>query len=809
MMKQGLSARRLGRHILSALLIAFAAALTASASPARDNVLSLDGNDWELSFWPQPKKAVTSPKEMKSVKVQTIPATVPGNVELDLLAAQLIDDPMVGSNVNKLRPWEGYQWCYTKTFTAPKREEGQTYALCFGGIDCLADIWIDEQHVSRTDNMLVAHTFDVTDVLKPGKRHTLRVILRSAVLEAENYFLGSISIGNFPAEESTGIRKAPHMFGWDIMPRLVSAGLWRSVELRVLPPIRIRDVNYFTARINGTSATVYTDIQASMPFEQYSHAIAHIRLERNGQVAYEGRQRIFSPAFRFTFTVQNADLWWPRGLGEAALYDAHLTLEDETGQTIFDSNAQRIGLRTIRLERTDISLPESPGRFRFYVNGEPVFVRGTNWVPLDALHSRDIGLVKDALEMAADLNCNMLRCWGGNVYESRKFYDLCDEMGLMVWQDFSMGCTMYPQRDDFARAIEREATQVVVSLRNHPCIVLWAGNNEDDSATHWSMAPFDINPNSDYVSRTVLPRVIYEFDPTRPYLPSSPYYSEEVYRHGCRSEVLPEEHLWGARGYYKDAYYAQASNSFVSEIGYHGCPNLESLQRMMSPECVYPWTHDFQWNDEWLTKSIRRYPELGETNDRNNLMLNQVRILFGEMPKKLEDFIFASQSVQAEAMKFFVERWRGRKFEGGDGIIWWNLRDGWPIISDAITDYYNSKKLAYYYIRNAQKDVCLFMNDAVGGNYPLVAANETLHDAEGSVSVTDVETGQTVFEGTFQVPANSKTQVASLPEQKGQGVYLITYKTNSETLRNHYLYGKPPYRLEKYREWMEKARVRQ
>src|SRR5690606_21977057 len=167
--------------------------------------------------------------------------------------------------------------------------------------------------------------------------------------------------------------------------------------------------------------------------------------------------------------------------------------------------------------------------------------------------------------------------------------------------------------------------------------------------------------------------------------PSSPYYSQAVYDAGGHDDLLPENHLWGPRGYYKDNFYTQAKAKFVSEIGYHGVPNMSSLKKMFSADAVYPWTSSGEWNDEWLTKSVRILPKSTKTNGRNNLMTNQVKILFGEVSDKLEDFIVASQIVQAEAMKYFVEFWRGDK-PGRSGIIWWNVRDGWPILSDAVVD---------------------------------------------------------------------------------------------------------------------------
>lgn len=778
---------------------------TAHAAPG--GPVSLDGK-WQLSFWPQPAKAVTDPAVMKGLDMKTIPATVPGNVELDMLAAGLIDDPMVGSNVNKLRPYEGYQWCYARTFPTPELAPGQRAELWFGGIDCLADVWVNGVHVGSADNMLIDHSFDVTDQLAPSGDNTLQVILRSAVIAGQDDLLGTFSIGNFPSEESVFTRKAPHGYGWDILPRLVSAGLWRSVELRTVDPARITDVFWMTAGVDvpNRKARIFVDFQTKLPFDQLDKAKVVFTLERNGKQVYRGERVLFTYAGRQIIELDDADFWWPRGYGEPALYDATTELVDADG-SVLQADRKRIGLRTVQLELSDINLPDERGKFCFVVNGEKIFIRGTNWVPIDALHSRDAALLDDAMQLVVDLNCNMIRCWGGNVYEDNRLFDLCDENGIMVWQDFAMGCTFYPQREEFTRALQKEILSVVLKLRSHPSLALWAGNNEDDAALRWSLAPFDIDPNKDAVTRQVIPAVLYEFDPTRPYLPSSPYYSEAVWKKGSGDDFLPENHLWGPRGYYKDKFYTDAKCTFVSEIGYHGCPNRGSLEKMMTKESVYPWEKGGrQWNDEWITKSVRRFPGWGQTNDRNNLMINQVNILFGSVPDDLDDFIFASQSVQAEAMKYFVEMWRGRKGER-TGIIWWNVRDGWPVISDAVCDYYNSKKLAYYFLQNVQKNVCLFINDPVDGSYPLVAVNDTREPASGTVTVTDVATGKEVFKGSFHVGANGRQTVASLPETDGQGLLLIRYETGGETLFNHFLYGKPPYKLKEYRGWLDKTKL--
>ncbi len=797
----------MNKRLLTFSLLILTISCTGFFVSAKDT-LSLNGK-WELSFWEQPSEPVRSPDAVQRQKRQVIAATVPRNVELDLLAAGLIKDPMVGNNANELRPWEGYQWCYVKEFVAPKVEEDQRIQLFFGGIDCLADIWVNGKLVGTAENMLIEHTFDVTDVLRQGRRNELHVIIRSAVLEGQKKLLGPFSISGYPAPEAMYVRKAAHTFGWDILPRLVSAGLWRDVELRVQKPVCLRDVHYMTTWVDAAShsAGLYIETQLAMPLECFDKVSARYTLMRGGKEVYRAVQPVVSPAMRHSVHVEDADLWWPRGYGDAALYDAKVELLSEDGKILAEDN-RRIGLRTVKLERTDINLPDEPGKFCFIVNGERIFIHGTNWVPIDALHSRDVARVDEVVDMAVDLNCNMIRCWGGNVYEDHRFFDLCDENGILVWQDFAMGCAFYPQRMDFVRSLEQEVISVVCKLRNHPSIALWSGNNECDVSLRWSLAAFNIDPNRDVITRQLIPSVIYEFDPTRPYLPSSPYVSEAVYKQGSAEHLLPENHLWGPRGYYKEPFYTDAACAFVSEIGYHGCPNEESLRRMMTPECVYPWVNEHEWNDEWVTKSVRSFAVQGKTYSRNNLMLNQIRLLFGKVPDELGDFIFASQSVQAEAMKYFVEKWRGNK-PNKTGIIWWNLRDGWPVISDALVDYYGSKKMAYYFIRNVQHDACLMMLDSQEGGYPLVAVNDTREECDGTVKVTDVDCGKLLYEGSFAVPANGCVQVSSISvnELQGQGVTLIEYNIGGRQYANHYLYGKAPFDVNRYKEWLRKTEI--
>ena len=786
----------------SILLACVAFLLAFSFTATAHEKISLNGK-WNLEFWEQTGDPVMDPADIASLKTTRLSATVPGNVELDLLAAGMIENPEIGNNIYKLRPYEFCQWMYSRHFTAPAITDGQRLILDFEGIDCIADIWLNGEKIGSAEDAMIAHKFDVTGKAKAGD-NLLQVVLRSAVLEAQKQLVGTYSFRHYT--ESVWIRKPRHCYGWDIMPRLVSAGLWRDVSLLVQDPVSISDVEWVTVDTDPATGNVsaFVDVQVKYPSSKIDKVKLHVKLEKDGRTAYEMERILPTFAWRTEFKLDKAELWWPKGYGNPALYDGTVSIIDEDG-TVLATDTRKVGFRTVRLERSEM-IKEGKGEFSFFVNGERIFVRGTNWVPLDGFHSRDAQWVENTLDMVVDLNCNMIRCWGGNVYEDTPFYDRCDREGIMVWQDFSMAGVIYPQDDEFVSKLRKEIKQIVIKFRGHPSLAIWSGNNENDNSLLWTLPTFHIDPNKDVISRKMIPEVLYEFDPTRPYLPSSPYFSEEAFQNGCQRSDLPQDHLWGPRGYYKDSFYKDAQAIFVSEIGYHGSPNKESIEKMFTKDYQYPWTKDGDWNEEWMTKSVRPLPFFVEFEGRNDLMTKQINLLFGFRPKTLEDFIGASQSTQAEAMKYFVEKFRGERFRR-TGIIWWNVRDGWPIVSDAIVDYYNSKKLAYNYLWNAQRTVCVLINDEEGGVLPLRAVNDSFVPAEGKVKVTDVESGKVLYNGKFNVGSNDRSQVAGLPVPQGQGVLLIEYETGGQKYRNHYLYGAPPFDFKNYQRWMKKAGI--
>ncbi len=764
---------------------------------------SNESTKWTLQYGPQDDNAPKTPRELGKCDWDIIDAEVPGNVELDLLKAGKIKEPMIGNNVYALREYETYQWWYRRNFKGPKVSKDHRVELCFDGVDCIADIWLNNKNIGRFENMFVEHNLDITDLLED--KNELYVCIYSPILEGRKYPREALGVNDDALAESVNIRKAAHMYGWDILPRLVSAGLWKDVKLEIIPPTHFRSVYWVTKSVDveKKTASLYVDWDFATNRLSVDDLILRIKLQQGKKIIYSESLKLYTTVSRQRiWNLQEVDFWWPRGYGDPALYEATLQIIDADGALLAE-NVQRIGIRKAELLRSEASTTEKPGEFVFKINDEKIFVKGTNWVALDALHSRDRQHMKRSFDMLVDLNCNMVRMWGGNVYEQDGFYDLCDQNGILVWQDFAMGCTIYPQDEDFVKKIEKESIKVIKRLRHHPSLVLWAGNNENDISQEWGDDQPYIDPNTEIISRRLLPAMVRRFDPKTAYLPSSPYISSEAFRLAGKIDqnFSPEQHLWGPRGYYKAPFYTENTAKFVSEIGYHGCPSRESLEKMMDKDFVYPWIKNFEWNDQWQTKAVRSHPSSVVQLKRNDLMMNQIKCVFKQIPADLDTFIQASQIIQAEAVKYFIEFWRMNKFDR-NGILWWNLRDGWPVISDSIVDYYYNKKLAYYYIKRVQTDVCVMIGDAKDKKHYVVVVNDTRNEATGTMIIKDADNNQVLLSKIFHASKNGKSVEGFLPEVNETKLWIIEWEVGDKKYTNHYFQYKPHVELDEYLKWL-------
>ncbi len=746
--------------------------------------LSGGNSKWEMAFAREAdyrkaelgKAGICGRADLEKAGLKLYKAEVPGNFELDLQRNGIIEEPFYGTNALALHKYEDSHIWYRTEFTLKKGISGgkgsnsDTF-LVFEGLDTYAEIFLNGRQLGTADNMLIPHVIPLKgyELARDGGNELL-VHIKPAAAEASKYGYSVFEHAPKYGYEALYVRKAPHMYGWDIMPRIVSAGIWKPVYIDVVPKERIEEIYFQTVGLvnGGNDANILCNynVRADDPLV----AEYELKIEGScGESKFTVGKKLQFCAGSLSFRINGARLWWPEGKGEACLYSIKASLIK--GGKVLDIYETRLGVRTVKLKKTSTTDAAGSGEFCFYVNGEKVFAKGTNWVPADAFHSRDRERIPKILGMARDLKCNIIRCWGGNVYEDDVFYDICDEYGIMVWQDFTMACAIYPQDDKFAARLGAEAEVIIKRLRQHPCIILWAGDNECDCAyASWSGIMKD--PNLNILTRKVLPEAVRRHDPMRDYLPSSPYIDEEAFNKG--RDTIPENHLWGPRNYFKSDFYRKAICHFASEIGYHGMTSVESMKKFISPESMWP----YQDNREWLMHSSSVKLEQGDPHHyRIELMARQVREMFGFVPDNLEEYVKASQISQAEAFKFFIEFFRGRKWRTS-GIIWWNLMDGWPQFSDAVVDYYFDKKLAYDYIKISHQHVCIIIKEAA--------------DASGVLAGTPGKDGMPLLESADKAPETFNEVVVSNDTRRGVNIeYEISDADSGETILKGTTYAAP------------------
>lgn len=730
----------------------------------------------------------------------TVPGTVPGNFELALEAEGIVPEIYKDQNVLLLQKYEAYHVFYSRKFTYEEKAEYEPEIL-FEGLDTICEIFINGKLVGRTENMAIPHIIR-PDNLVHGENE-LVVHFFPVCMEERKY---ETKAGGFCLPYLYGalhVRKAPHMYGWDIAPRIVSCGIYRPVSLVYRPKEYIKQAYLSTCNLNKEEgwAELYFLYETCV----LSADISHYSIEIQGvceESCFSAESRLWSKGGNIGFRVWDVKLWEPKGKGKPYLYEVTVSLKKD-GEVI-DTYCFKSGVRTVELVRTSFSDENLSGDFYFKVNGEKVFILGTNFVPTDAFHSRDRERLPRTCELLEDVGCNAIRLWGGNIYEDDYLYDYCDEHGILIWQDFMMACAIYPQDEEMCNMLAEEVKIIVRRLRNHPSIMMWAGDNENDA----SILNRRRNPSNNKLTRQLIPEVLWEEDPLRIYLPSSPYIDKPArdiahpFDFAYPSmEQYTEQHLWGPRDYFRGEYYAKNIANFASEIGYHGCPSPISVHRFLSEDHVWPW----QSNMDWIVHASS--PEntgKGLWDYRIQLMADQIQVLFGEVPDTLEDFSLASQISQAEAMKFFIEIFRMGKERRG-GIIWWNLIDCWPQFSDAVVDYYYEKKLAFHYIKNCQKPVLLAFREPEEGQLQLQAVNDTGHTVQVRYTVTDYDSNKILADGQISV-GDAVANLAVLPYQEDEKhIYVIKWESEEGHGKSHYLSGQPAFELKWYRSFLHET----
>jgi len=701
-----------------------------------------------------------------------MPAVVPGCVHTDLLHNGRIEDPYYRMNEREQQWIDKVDWEYrNRFFVDDSLLAFQHLELFFHGIDTYGDVYLNGVLILRADNMFREWAVDVKQWLKPGENE-LSVLLRSPIQKGVTALLelgyplpasnDQSEVGGMGDKRvSIFTRKAGYHYGWDWGPRFVTSGLWRPVELRAWNDARITDV---FIRQNSL-----TDEQASLTawvtVESASAGAYRIELSVEGenmQPSWQlvelqpGQQQFAVPLF-----IKSPRRWWSLGLGEAHLYNLQTRLLKADYQPV-DLRTTSVGLRTLRLVREPDSLGAS-----FYVelNGVPVFMKGANYIPNDlflprvsrAEYERVIGL-------AVDANMNMLRVWGGGVYEDDYFYELCDRHGILVWQDFMFACSMYPGDDAFLENVRQEAIDNIRRLRNHPSIALWCGNNEIDVA--W--AEYDekrgwgwkqqynktqraaIWQAYDTLFHVLLPEVVSRHDPDRFYWPSSPMadYGELAGNNTQKGDI----HYWGVwHGRERFEAFKDNIGRFMSEYGFQSFPEFRTVQAYTVPE---------DWDIESEVMAAHQRSGIG------NLRIKEYMGWYYQIPTAFEPFLYVGQVLQAEAIRSAIEAHR-RRMPLNMGSLYWQLNDCWPVASWSSTDYYRRWKALHYFVRKGF-EACLISPDVTDGTLRVYGVSDLLQPLPGSLQLRLLDFGgQVLWEksDSLQLSPNTSQVYFELPLQ--------------------------------------------
>ncbi len=604
---------------------------------------------------------------------QWLPARVPGCVHLDLRQNRKIPDPFFGTNELELQWIEDRDWEYRARFMVDaKLLTEDVVELVAEGLDTLATVTLNGKVVARTANMFTPFRWEVKKLLKPGRNELFVRFDRVGDYLRRRHDKYVFREFNDPVGNCNRIRKEQCQFGWDWGPRLVTAGIWRDIRLEAWSANRLESVMVKQDHAANGAVSLSLTPELARPD---AAATCRSTLKLDGKVVTRSEGT--------TFEVPNPQRWWPAGQGAQPLYTLTVEVLDGAGQRI-GVWQQRIGLRTIELDQSEDEWGQA---FRFVVNGRPVFAKGANWIPAHSFvaNLKRADYARD-LQSAVDANMNMMRVWGGGIYESEAFYDLCDELGLMVWQDFAFACTLYPVEEAFRDLVRPEAEANVRRLRHRASLALWCGNNEiwglNQETIHDAEKP-DVRPGYEKLFHELLPEVVAENDPSTPYWPSSPWRRGGEHEHEA-GEKTGDTHFWDVWHSRKPIKsYELWKFRFVAEFG---------MQSYSSPATNATFCPPDDTNVFGPTMENHQKNAAG-----NQIILDYVSRQY-RFPRSQDDLIYLSQLNQARCMQVGVEHYR-RLMPRCMGSLYWQLNDCWPVASWSSLEFTGRWKALHYAAR--------------------------------------------------------------------------------------------------------------
>lgn len=655
-------------------------------------------------------------KDAKGERTISIQAEVPGFVHQDLQERGIIADPRVGYNAEECQWVEAFQWKYTKSFELEYMPAGNPILL-FEGVDTFSEIYLNGVLLGRTDNMFLDYRFEVAGILEIG---TNELVVSFSTIEEG---IKGKPYRNYEAaftNERVYVRRMQCTFGWDWVNRFVSYGIWRPISLQFEPMATISNVYVYTQTIDESGAAIRYSLEVGRNYDAQLSAKVTIR-DPQGNTVWQKQKKIVSKTLELTADISQPELWWPAGYGEQPLYTVETSLSTSSGRHIQLHRVQ-FGIRTVRIQQlqdvpgsreavmTDRIRAQFPmwdknegvpgSSFSLLVNGRSVFCKGANWVPVDPFPSRiDDQHYAHLLKLARDSHITMIRCWGGGIYEPEVFWNECDKLGLLVCQDFIMACGKYPEDDEsWTATLRTEAECVIRKLRNHPSLVWWIGDNEN--GLYYDEE--DVSYPGRKVAEKITGRLCAELDPSRPFLPTSPFGGSPnlsfttgtAHITGVMLEIVDYIRQSELRNY-RD-YFQSFITRFCPEFPMFGTPELHTLRRFMSEEeLVDP---DYKML-EYHTKNhpglvdFSLFRALLQLGDKLTPPANTVVERIGRM-----------SFVQRELVRVVVESYRRNRYYSS-GILFWMYNDCWPASGWSLVDYYGYPKGGYYGIKAASKPV--------------------------------------------------------------------------------------------------------
>lgn len=616
------------------------------------------------------------------------------NVHLDLMHHNIIENPFYSDNEEKCKWIENEDWIYKTHFTLSKNElnKDKIY-IVFKGLDTYAKVVLNGHLILNAENMFVGHKINIKEYAK--EKNSIIVTFTSAIKKAEPLYDDhkvQLPAGNDRNDKKTSVftRKAPYQFGWDWGPRLVGAAIWKPVYLEFWDDIEVKNDRVYQNKVDKNTAELGVEIELDSKIRQ------KLKVEIfNHNEVLKTKYLPVQPGinnFKEILSIENPELWWPVGYGEPHLYYIKIAV---SGKESYWTKDYQIGFRNIELERKTDSIGES---FQFIVNGIPIYAKGANYIPQDIFPDRvSEEDYEKIIQLALEANMNMLRVWGGGIYEMDEFYELCDEKGILVWQDFMFACSLYPGDEAFLKNVEKEVNYQIKRIRDHASLALWCGNNEMNELWYnWGYQKAfnyseqdSIDTWNDYLKLfdQLLPKLVQQLDPKTSYLESSPVYGwgrEESMTHG-------DSHYWGIWwGKQPFEMYEKKVPRFSSEFGFQSIPHMNT---------VLSFTDSSQL--DLFSKDMKAHQK---SSIGNQTILDYLPQYYPE-PDSFEEMIYISQLLQAYGMDL---AFRAQRFAKPRcmGTLYWQLNDCWPVLSWSSLDYYGQKKATHYV---AKEDFASFM----------------------------------------------------------------------------------------------------